>query len=414
MIMKQTLLNMLSVPVFIFLLFYLYPAPPEENIVTAEDEESHAVTIAGTVMSHDTLELIFNKHNLDKSDMRKIYNQSREQYDLSRIAVGSMYTFELDRTGHAIQRMQYGIDDRSYLSVVRRPNGFSAEKVNLPVSRRRGSLHINIKDNLASSMPGTHKEYLKLALDLSDIFAWDIDFSNDIRNNDSVKIIVEELWVGDVFKGYGNILAAEFINKGKAYSAYRFDHEGYVDYFDEKGRSLKKSLLRSPLKFKYISSGFSQRRFHPVLRIHRPHLGIDYAAPTGTPVSAAGSGTVLFAGYKGQNGKMVNIKHPGGYTTYYGHLARIPKSMRKGKKISQGDIIGYVGSTGLSTGPHLDYRIKSNGKFVNPLKIRLPRGKPVPESMMTRFIKVVEGYEAELKSMDGTVVAYKGEKRKSG
>jgi murein DD-endopeptidase MepM/ murein hydrolase activator NlpD len=310
--------------------------------------------------------------------------------------------------------MQYGIDDRSYLSVVRRPNGFSAEKVNLPVSRRRGSLHINIKDNLASSMPGTHKEYLKLALDLSDIFAWDIDFSNDIRNNDSVKIIVEELWVGDVFKGYGNILAAEFINKGKAYSAYRFDHEGYVDYFDEKGRSLKKSLLRSPLKFKYISSGFSQRRFHPVLRIHRPHLGIDYAAPTGTPVSAAGSGTVLFAGYKGQNGKMVNIKHPGGYTTYYGHLARIPKSMRKGKKISQGDIIGYVGSTGLSTGPHLDYRIKSNGKFVNPLKIRLPRGKPVPESMMTRFIKVVEGYEAELKSMDGTVVAYKGEKRKSG
>ncbi len=260
-------------------------------------------------------------------------------------------------------------------------------------------------------MPSTHKEYHRIALELSDIYAWDIDFSSDIQNGDLVKIILEELWVTEVFKGYGNILAAEFINDGKTYKAYRFENDGYIDYYDSNGKSLQKTLLRSPLKFKYISSGFSKRRLHPILRVYRPHLGVDYAAPTGTPVSAAGDGTVIFTGYRGQNGKLVIIRHRRGFETYYGHLSRILRKIRRGTKVSQGDIIGYVGSTGLATGPHLDYRIKQNGKFVNPLKIQLPRGKSIPKKLMAEFKKVVNSFDSRLSSLTRSVVAYKEDEK---
>jgi murein DD-endopeptidase MepM/ murein hydrolase activator NlpD len=295
-----------------------------------------------------------------------------------------------------IQSMHYGIDSTSFLEVTRSLEGFRAEKVDIEYTKKVGSLFILIKDNLIQSMPNTHREYLKLALKLSDIYAWDIDFSSDIRDGDYVKMIVEELWAGGVFIGYGDILAAEFLNKGTIYKAYRFEYDGRVDYFDKNGKSLRKTLLRSPLRFKYISSYFSKRRFHPILRIYRPHLGVDYAAPVGTPVSAAGDGVVVFAGYKGQYGKMVRIRHRGGLETYYGHLSRIPKRIKKGIKVSQGDIIGYVGSTGLSTGPHLDYRIKLNGRFVNPLKVQLPRGKAIPASMRPEFSQLIKRMDTRL------------------
>ncbi|NOZ68317.1 MAG: M23 family metallopeptidase [Deferribacteres bacterium] len=264
-----------------------------------------------------------------------------------------------------------------------------------------------------NSMPGNHREYRRLAHKLSEIYAWDIDFSSDIRNGDTVKIIVEELWVGEAFKGYGNILAAEFVNNGRVHAAYRFEYNGYTDYYGPEGKSVKKTLLRSPLKFKYISSRFSRRRFHPKLKTYRPHLAVDYAAPTGTPVSAAGSGTVVFAGYRGQNGKMVKIRHRGGYETYYGHLSKIPRNIRRGTRVEQGDIIGYVGSTGLATGPHLDYRIKLNGRFVNPLTIHLPQGKSVPENLMAEFRKTVSSLDSRLALLKRPVIAFTERKKKT-
>ncbi len=406
--MKRILLSIISISILILLLSSFRTSTTDtakEDAPLKEDNESF--TITGTVLANETLDSIFSKYNLNKADLSEIYNESRREYNLSKISVGSVYSFELDRSEKIIQSMQLGIDDLSFLSVTRQPEGFSAEKVTQPVRRRMGEVYLNIKDNLISSMPGMHKEYLSLAIELSDIYAWDIDFSNDIRNGDSVKIIVEELWVGEAFLGFGKILAAEFINNGKLHPSFRFEHDGYVDYYDNRGNSLRKALLRSPLKFKYISSRFSRSHFHPKLRIYRPHLGVDYAAPTGTPVSAAGNGKIVFAGYKGQMGRMVRIKHPGGYETYYGHLSRIPSGMRYGTTISQGDIIGYVGSTGLATGPHLDYRIKLNGQFVNPLKISLPRGEPVPENLMTEFSKAVNSYNVRLDSITRPVVAFK-------
>ncbi len=399
--MRHILLGIVTIPIIIFLSIHFKTKSHQEEI-----PENTAYIISGIVQPNETLETIFNKYNLNITELHDIYLSAKNEYNLSKIAVGNIYTFQVNKDDNTIQSMQYGIDDLSFLDIIRKPEGFNAKKLNLHLNKMIGYLNILVKENLIFSMPGTHNEYYRIALELSDIYAWDIDFSSDIRNDDSVKILLEELWVGEAFKGYGNILAAEFINNGTTHKAYRFNDNGYIDYYDSNGKSLRKTLLRSPLNFKYVSSGFSKRRLHPALRIYRPHLAIDYAAPTGTPVSAAGDGTVIFAGYKGQNGKMVRIKHRRGFETYYGHLSRIPRKIRKWVKVSQGDIIGYVGSTGLATGPHLDYRIKHNDRFVNPLTIQLPRGKSIPKKLMAEFRKVVDDFDLKIASFTQPVVAF--------
>ena len=411
--MIQTLLSIVAASA---LMIMIVDFRTESNIIPEPLPEviETSFTLTGAVQPRETLEVIFNKLKLDKNDLSGILTSSKGVHNLSMISVGSLYSFEVDKEENRVQKMHLGIDDLSFLDITKDTEGFTSKKVIFPVTKKTGSLYINITDNLSNAMPSAHREYHKLALKLSDIYAWDIDFSSDIRSGDSVRIIIEELWVGEVFKGYGDILAAEFVNNGKKHEAYRYETAGYVDYYDSKGKSLKKALLRSPLKFKYISSRFSKKRFHPKLRINRPHLGVDYAAATGTPVSSSGSGKVQFSGYKGQNGKMVKIKHRGGYITYYGHLSKIPKKIRKGVKVSQGDIIGYVGSTGLATGPHLDYRIKLNGKFVDPLKIKLPRGTSVPKKLMAEFRTVAESFDSRLASIIQPVMAFRDKGKISG
>jgi len=411
--MNRTLLSIVAASVMIFMLVDFRTESNVRHEPVPEIVET-SFTITGAVQPQETLEVIFNKLHLDRKDLTAILTSSKGVHNLSMISVGSLYSFVVDKEENRVQKMHLGIDDMSFLDITKDSEGFTSRKVTFPATIKTGSLYINISDNLSNAMPSTHREYHKLALKLSDIYAWDIDFSSDIRSGDSVRIIVEEVWVGEVFKGYGDILAAEFVNNGKVHEAYRYEIDGNADYYDSKGTSLKKALLRSPLKFKYVSSRFSKRRYHPILRIHRPHLGVDYAAPTGTPVSSAGSGTVLFSGYKGQNGRMVKIKHRGGYTTYYGHLSKIPKKIRKGVKVSQGDIIGYVGSTGLSTGPHLDYRIKFNGRFVNPLKIKLPRGRSVPKKLMAEFRKIAGSFDSRLASIVQPLIAFHDKSNISG
>jgi len=411
--MKRILLSIISVPALIVSFMIIRTINPVQNVpLENKKAEINIYTVAGVVQPGETLDAIFDKYKLDRKELREIFTKAKGFYNLSRLSVGSIYSFDLNNR-HMIQRLQYGIDDESYLDLVKTPEGFNAEKVNIEYIRRTGSLFINIADNLISSMPSSHKEYLRLALELSDIFAWDIDFSNDIKNGDSVKLIVEELWIGEMFKGYGNILAAEFLNNGVVYKAYRFEDDGYTGYYDEEGKSLRKTLLRSPLKFKYISSDFSKSRFHPVLRTYRPHLGVDYAAPLGTPVSSAGDGIVLSSGYSGEYGKMVSIRHGGSFETFYGHLSEIPLKIKKGTKVSQGDIIGYVGATGLATGPHLDYRITLNSRFVNPLKIQLPRGESIPKKLMAEFKQLVDNMNVKFVPLTQPVVAASDKKKSS-
>lgn len=368
--------------------------------------------ITDIVRPSDTLETIFEKHRLNKADLSGILHSARGQYNLSKLRSGNNYLFETDKNNN-IRNMEYSIDDSSFLKVVKLSDGFRSEKKEIEYDKKTGSLFINIENNLISSMPGGHKENLRLALELSDIYAWDIDFFSDLRNGDSVKVVLEELWFGNEFKGFGKILAAEFLNRGKLHKAYRFEYDGFAEYFDADGKPLKKALLKSPLKFSRISSYFSNNRFHPILRTYRPHLGVDYAAPAGTPVSAAGNGVVLFSGYQGEYGQMVSIKHSAGFQTYYGHLSSIAGGIRQGGTVSQGDIIGYVGQTGLATGPHLDYRVKVNDRFVNPLTVAPPHGETIPKAMQAKFRQTIDNLNIKLVSVNNPVIASSGKKRRS-
>ncbi|MEW6214298.1 MAG: peptidoglycan DD-metalloendopeptidase family protein [Nitrospirota bacterium] len=364
-------------------------------------EEKKYKEINGIIKKGDTLFDIFKKYKLDIGELFKLREASADIHRLRELYPGQPYKIVIDRNNQ-VNAFTYWIDDDNILTITRTESGFNAEKIQVDYERR--ILHIGglIKDNLIFSMG---EENLLLALELSDIFAWDIDFTTDLRNDDTFKIVVEGFYLDGKFKRYGDILSAEFINNGETYRAYRFEHNGRADYYDSEGKSLRKAFLKAPLSFRYISSGFSIRRFHPILKIYRPHLGVDYAAPTGTPVSTVGDGTVFFAGYKRQNGKIVAIKHVNGYRTYYGHLSKIQKGIRKGVKVKQGQVIGYVGATGLATGPHLDYRIKVNNRFVNPLMLKLPRGRPVPKKLMSEFTNFKNKMDTRLASITPSIFA---------
>jgi murein DD-endopeptidase MepM/ murein hydrolase activator NlpD len=219
------------------------------------------------------------------------------------------------------------------------------------------------------------ERYDQLALDMADVFSWDVDFNTEVQRGDSFRVAVETMSLDGRFVRYGKILAAEFVRGERRHLAVRFEGEYGAGYYHPDGTPLRRAFLRSPLKFNRISSRFTQRRFHPVLGVFRPHLGVDYAAPTGTPVHAAGDGIVTLAGWSGGYGQTVKLRHPNGYETLYGHLSRI--LVRHGQRVAQGTPIGRVGSTGLATGPHLDYRMQRNGAFVDPLRIVSPAAEPV-------------------------------------
>ncbi|MBN1296998.1 M23 family metallopeptidase [bacterium] len=216
-------------------------------------------------------------------------------------------------------------------------------------------------------------------LDLADMFGWQVDFTSGLRQNDAYQLAYQTQVIRDGGQIPGSILAARFVNDGQTFWSFRYElPDGRIDCFDESGQATRRSFLKSPLRYRYISSGFSRSRYHPILKIHRPHLGIDYAAPSGTPVSALGDGVVIYCGWKGGYGKFIEIRHGDAYETCYGHLSGYANGIRKGVAVNQGQIIGYVGSTGLSTGPHLDFRVRHRGNFINPASVKSEPADPVP------------------------------------
>lgn len=352
-----------------------------EKAVSLKQEDYREVS--GIIKKGETLFGIFKKYSLDIGDLFYLREASANIHKLRELYPGRPYKISIDEN-NKINSFTYRINEDSILNINRSESGFCAEKKDVVYERKIQHIGGTIKDNLISSM-GEGRENLMLAFQLSDIFAWDIDFTTDLRNEDVFKIVVEGLYLGGEFKKYGDILSAEFINNGETYRAYRFGQDVEVDYYDADGKSLRRSFLKAPLNFRRISSTFSVRRFHPILRIYRPHHGLDYSAPAGTPVSAVGDGTILFAGFKGQYGKLVIVRHKNNWKTYYGHLSRIGKDVKGGKKIQQGQVIGYVGSTGLATGPHLHYEMMINNRPVNPLKVKIPQGRSIPKTVLAEF-----------------------------
>jgi murein DD-endopeptidase MepM/ murein hydrolase activator NlpD len=339
--------------------------------------------IAGNIQKGETLFDIFKKYGLDLKELFKMREASAAVHRLKDLSPDRPYKIVLDGQDQ-INSFTYWIDDDTVLKINNTDSGFCAEKVCLTYEKRIEHVGGVIRDNLFSAM-GEGKGGLVLALKLSDIFAWDIDFTSDLRSGDTYRIAVEGLYIDGSFRKYGEIIAAEFVNNGETYEAYRYEVTGKADYYDGQGKSLRKAFLKAPLNFRRISSSFSRGRMHPILKISRPHHGLDYSAPQGTPVSVAGDGSVIFSGRKGQYGNLVIVKHRNGYKTYYGHLSRIARNVRTGSGIDQGQVIGYVGSTGLATGPHLHYEMRINDRPVNPLSVKIPHGSALPRELMAGF-----------------------------
>ncbi|HOG16271.1 MAG TPA: peptidoglycan DD-metalloendopeptidase family protein [Syntrophales bacterium] len=385
--MKNALVASVVLVVLVMLagnLHFTNDEPPEEAVRQA-DEAPEYREIAGNIQKGETLSDIFRKYEIEADALFRIREASAHLHRLRDLHPGRSYRILLDgRSG--VHSFAYWIDDDTILNVLHTGEGFRAEKTVVQYEKRIEYIGGAIKGNLVSSM-GNERGASALALRLSDIFAWDIDFTSDIRNDDLYRIAVEGLYLDGEFKKYGDIVAAEFVNDGRTFRAYRYEVNGKADFYDEEGRSMRKAFLKAPLNFRRISSFFSSRRKHPLLKIYRPHHGVDYVAPAGTPVSTVGDGKVSFAGRKGQYGRLVIVQHRNGYRTYYGHLSGIAKGIRTGTHVEQGQLIGYVGATGLATGPHLHYEMRISDKPLNPLSVKMPQEESVPQIRMADFVQ---------------------------
>jgi len=222
-----------------------------------------------------------------------------------------------------------------------------------------------------------------LAYRLADVFQWDLDFTKDLKAGDRFEVLYQEIQLDGQFHDVGTIFAAVYDNHGRLHEAYRYGDAGV--YYDGEGRPMRKMFLRSPLRYSHITSMFSRRRFHPVLKEFRPHWGVDYGAPVGTPVQVTANGMVTFTGWDRGGGNVVKVQHPGGYVTAYLHLSRFAKGVRPGARVRQGDIIAFTGATGLATGPHLDYRVKFRDEWIDPLSLKSVRDEPIPDSRLASF-----------------------------
>jgi murein DD-endopeptidase MepM/ murein hydrolase activator NlpD len=266
--------------------------------------------------------------------------------------------------------------------------GYLASKEKIHLEKRIVGIQGRIEESLWEAMldEGVSSE---LILDFADIFAWEIDFLTEPRREDTFKFIHELYLKEETPVKNGRILIAQYNGRQTNHTAIYFEtSDGFKGYYDLKGNSLRRAFLRSPLNYTRISSYFSRRRFHPILRRYRPHLGIDYVAPLGTPVVSIGDGIVTFKGWKGGYGRYIKIRHPNGYSTAYGHLSRYARGIRKGQRVRQGQVIGYVGTSGLSTGPHLHFEVMRNGRFVNFLALRIPPARSIPQRDRERFNEV--------------------------
>ncbi len=359
--------------------------------------------IKDEVKPNENLSNILLQYNLSMGTIEQLVQKAAGIFDVRKIRHGNKYTVLL--TNDSLPRMHYFIYESSPTQYVIFEAGDS-----LHVHAGEKEIQVKIKTasgTITSSLWNTMAEMKanpNLTIALSEIFAWTIDFYA-IQKGDNFTALYEELSVDGEPIGLGNILSARFKHAGKDQYAFRYVQDGTADYFDEKGQSLRRAFLKAPLKFSRISSKFSNSRLHPVLRIRRPHHGVDYAAPKGTPVHSIGAGTVTDVRYAGGAGRMVKIRHNSTYSTAYLHLSGYAKGIRSGARVQQGQVIGYVGSSGLSTGPHLDFRFYKNGTPVDPLKVESPPSLPVKKELLEDYTRVRLEMNRKLDSLNMPVKA---------
>lgn len=371
--------------------------PPLAYPVPAFDVLRH------TIKSGDTLERLFRRNDISLGDLAKIASLDNAAEHLRMLRPGDQ--LEIRHHEGRLLRLERELSLTETLRVARGDDGFSAELIERPIELRQKSAYGRIETSLFESAAAAGLSD-KLIMNLAGIFAWDIDFVLDIRRQDDYYIIYEEIWQDGKFVSTGQIVAAEFNNNGRTFQAIRFvDANDRPDYFTPEGRSVRKAFLRAPVDFSRISSSFNPRRRHPVLNTIRAHKGVDYAAPTGTPIRAAGDGKVIFRGRKGGYGNAVILQHGGNITTLYAHMSKFAGSARTGSRVKQGQTIGYVGATGLVTAAHLHYEYRLNGVHRNPRTVKLPQADPIPETYRSDFLAMAAPILDELQQYKRTQIA---------
>ncbi|WP_300667446.1 M23 family metallopeptidase [Desulfoluna sp.] len=363
--------------------------PPAVEAVAPVLSEPEETLFKGKVASGSTAAAIL-KAWLSPAEVHAFAGACEPVYDLTTIRVGK--DWRVATVDDQFERFEYIIDSESYLEVSRDGESYKAARKPIAYEVKRVTVRGNIRTSLYEAMASINEKTI-LAVRLGNLFGWEIDFIHDLRVDDSFSVLVEKRYSGSTFKGYGKILAAEFINQGQHYEAYRLENEdGSADYYSRAGKNLRHAFLKTPVAFTRISSGFSLRRYHPIQKRYKPHYGVDYAAPTGTPIYAIASGTLKRVASNNSSGNHIFITHSNGYESGYLHMSRFAKGIRTGKKVEQGDLIGYVGSTGLATGPHLCFRMKIHGKPVDPTKIDTPRAASIKDNQKEAFSRVLAEY----------------------
>ncbi len=368
-------------------------ATPTGTPVIAQ-QASVAATIEVVVGRNDTLDGIFRRMALDTADLAAIRQLPGIRQSLDFLKPGD--AIKLTHTDGEIKELTRKVSETQTLKVVREDDGFAAKMIDNPVQTRIRTATATIDSSLFQAAEAADISDI-VALKLANVFAWDIDFVLDIREGDRFTAVYEQIYQDGKYLRDGEVLAAEFVNNGKVYRAVRFVTDtGNSSYYTPDGLPMRKAFLRAPVDFTRVSSVFNPHRMHPILNLIRGHMGTDYAAPTGTPVHAAGDGRVSFAGRRGGYGNAIVLAHSNSVSTLYGHMSRFARNMRVGAHVRQGDVIGFVGMTGLATGPHLHYEYLVNGVHLNPQTVHLQGAEPLHAEALQKFRSLTAPLLADL------------------
>jgi murein DD-endopeptidase MepM/ murein hydrolase activator NlpD len=385
------------------------PNPAEPPLVDKRvDEQAVSDPTVGldatVVRVGDSLARLFQRQALPYEDLLALLELGDAVQPLKTLHPGDELYFQKNASG-GLRGLIHPLGHSQFLMVSAGDQGFAVETLAQPLEVRSSYAQGEIRHSLfvAAQEAGVSENTI---MEMANLFGWDIDFALDVRAGDRFSIVSESQFRDGEKVGEGPILAAEFINQGKRYRAVRYTTpDGRTDYFSPEGRTLRKAFLRAPVEFARISSRFNPGRYHPVLHRVRAHKGVDYAAPTGTPVRSTGDGKVIFRGSKGGYGNAVIIQHGNRYTTLFAHLSRFARGARKGKRVKQGQIIGYIGKSGLATGPHLHYEFRVNGVHRNPLRVKFPGVAPIAKEHREDFENRSQSLLAQLDVLDRTWLA---------
>lgn len=356
------------------------------------------------VANGDTLSTVFAKVGLPSHTVHQVLSSSKEAKQLSRLKIGQRLIFQLTEQGE-LASLTSPISKLEHIQIEKTADSYAFKKESITPEINTAYARGEIESSLFLAAKRAGLDH-SLTMDLANVFGYDIDFAMDIRKGDSFEVIYEEKTVDGERVGTGNILAARFTNRGKPFTAVRYTNkQGNTSYYTADGTSMRKAFIRTPVDFARISSRFSNGRKHPILNKIRAHKGVDYAAPHGTPIKSAGDGKVVLAGRKGGYGNTVVIQHGNRYRTLYAHMQGFAKGVRSGSTVKQGQIIGYIGTTGLSTGPHLHYEFQVDGVHVDPLGLKLPMADPIAQNEKQRFLQLSQPLMARLDDERATMLA---------